>query len=478
MRYFRYYCDEVSAQISGTFMTTLWDRLIPQAGEIEPVIRHAIVALGALSKSRLTSPYTIMTCTPKNPSIHLQRGLYYYGMALKAMRAKIQTSNESPRTILLTCILFFCLETMQGSIISATAHASNGANLHYRWILADKLPAYPLFPSTQSTQNPIIELDLYLAFESLDIQALGFLENRPSAVHRSFVAFLEEVIARMPGTFATLEECKRWWHVVLRRNLHVIVGVRRDLMDGVSPSHGTKEDVRTLLYQSFSDSKPGNTVWCHSGRTTHVASHEMLMELQRCREDIERWERASGSIIGPLIDQGKGTKDEWLARVLMVQKATNLITLASTLSPPETAYDDFMSEFRTIVTLASCLPQFSPSADRGPVFQFPIAVVPGLYNVGLRCRDKVVRGQAIDMLLKRPGYQEGLWDAFEMGRLAALMRDIEEVGMDDMGYIPAASRASWMGAEVYGEEKMTHVHYVLGIGTGGDEVVKTKILKW
>lgn len=51
-RYFRFYCEDIAAQIAGPFATTLWERIVPQSGEVEPSIGHCIAALGALTKSR------------------------------------------------------------------------------------------------------------------------------------------------------------------------------------------------------------------------------------------------------------------------------------------------------------------------------------------------------------------------------------------------------------------------------------------
>jgi hypothetical protein len=45
LRYFRIFCEETAGQISGPFMTGLWNRLMPQASEVVPFVRHAIIAV-------------------------------------------------------------------------------------------------------------------------------------------------------------------------------------------------------------------------------------------------------------------------------------------------------------------------------------------------------------------------------------------------------------------------------------------------
>ena len=46
LRYFRIFCQETAHQISGPFNTGLWNRLMPQASEAVPFVRHAIIAVG------------------------------------------------------------------------------------------------------------------------------------------------------------------------------------------------------------------------------------------------------------------------------------------------------------------------------------------------------------------------------------------------------------------------------------------------
>jgi hypothetical protein len=112
-RYFRFYCDNVAAQLQGPIETTLWDRIIPQAVETEPIIRHAVVALAALNKSQ-------------------------YGQALKQIRDNLTDGVQNPRRTLMASLLVFCLEYLQGYQTSASNQASSGVNLLQRWCLESK----------------------------------------------------------------------------------------------------------------------------------------------------------------------------------------------------------------------------------------------------------------------------------------------------------------------------------------------------
>lgn len=132
-RYFRFYCENVAAQLSGPLETTLWDRIIPQAVETEPIIRHAVVAVAALNRSRIDAAKGIGKSNP-----HHQYALLQYGKALKKIRDTLADGVKDPRRSLISCLLVFCLESLQGYQTTASNQASIGVALLQRWCIASK----------------------------------------------------------------------------------------------------------------------------------------------------------------------------------------------------------------------------------------------------------------------------------------------------------------------------------------------------
>jgi hypothetical protein len=113
--------------------TTLWDRLIPQAVETEPLIKHAVVAVAALNKSRIDAAMGIGKSNP-----HHQFALLQYGKALKRIRDTLNEGIKDPRRSLMACMLVFCLECLQGYQSSASNQASVGVALLQRWCIDGK----------------------------------------------------------------------------------------------------------------------------------------------------------------------------------------------------------------------------------------------------------------------------------------------------------------------------------------------------
>ncbi len=132
-RYFRFYCENVASQLQGPLETTLWDRIIPQAVETEPIIRLSVVALAALHKSRMEAAQGVKMSSP-----HHRYALTQYGKALKQIRDNLTDGVQDPRKSLMACLLVFCLESLQGYQSSASNQASMGVNLLQRWCLESK----------------------------------------------------------------------------------------------------------------------------------------------------------------------------------------------------------------------------------------------------------------------------------------------------------------------------------------------------
>lgn len=468
--YFRYYCDEVARQIRGTFQTSLWDRHIPQTSETEPAIRDAITAMGAINMSRSLAPRIDDLVHSPTSNFHLQRALKCYGRALNGVRRMMASPDQEPRKVLIACLLFFCLETMQGQTRSATAQASHGANLLHRWRLQYGIPEHD--PKLHK-QRLNIDEELTSAFGSLDLQALIFLDNRPYQVHRSYEDSLNKSIKLMPDKLLTLRDCQRYWQQIVRRNFHLISAIRQEMGSVVVAG----QDPQSLLDEGCADLQPEDYSWCCGGVAPKDIPEKTHKELKRCHDDINRWKEAAKGVLLDCFSYPKDSREHINATIMTIQVATQIINLASTLFPPETAYDELMPEFRTIIELSLSLEGYKRCGKMGCFVQFAIGIIPGLMEVGRRCRDKKLRGQAIDILLARPGYQEGVWAGQHSGVFLDRLRKIEEEGMDENGYIPLSSRISWTGNNVSMENRTTEVNYLQPDEDGGF-VIKSITINW
>jgi Fungal specific transcription factor domain len=126
-RYFQIFCTQSSHQLSGFFEKPLWETLVLQACETETPLRHAAIAIGALSTSSSSR-------RPKG-AISPDRKFAFseYSKAVSQLRQKVarweggeRCSERDLRMTLISCLLFTCFETMNGCADAAIMQIAAG----------------------------------------------------------------------------------------------------------------------------------------------------------------------------------------------------------------------------------------------------------------------------------------------------------------------------------------------------------------
>lgn len=459
-RYFRFYYEDIAAEIRGPFVTTLWETTIPQSGEVEPYILHAIVAIGALKMSNTTN-YRSRTSEMASKGgssfdLHHQYALLQYGKALKGMRIAIENNSQDIRKSLIACILVFCVESLLGRQSAACSHASSGVNLLYR--CHRKSPTYNIFDTD----------DLHSAFTSLDLQALLLVNTQTLEIHKTLKTGLDIGIKSMPPLFTSVKECQMFWHMIMRRNLHFIATAREKTY--VSAIKGAAAEDSLHVH---TNNNPCNAAYINPGTIPAIITAEQ----DSCLADIRSWELAST----PLFSKSTpGSGDYFITTLLQIQATLTVILLGQTflhVHPPEIDADRWLEEFRTITTLTSSIQQYlvSPSSS----FHFDAGIIPALGAAGSQCRDPQVRGHAIKLLLSAPGYREGIWDSLSVGMICDWKRKIEEEFLDENGYVPAFRRGTMTSMKISLPECTAHVALKQWAGDDASGfVIRNETIKW
>jgi hypothetical protein len=155
--------------------------------------------------------------------------------------------------------------------------------------------------------------------------------------------------------------------------------------------------------------------------------------------DIYKWVEAAGNWLDPL--KVSDPTKRVVAVLLQIHVHMNIITLVSMSFTSETSYDELLPEFRAITNLsASIIGELLDPSQDSAFYRFDLGILPGIYLVGTRCRDRYVRGQAIDLMLSSH-FTEGVWDSFCTGSISKRIRSIEEEGgVPGESYIPERRR--------------------------------------
>jgi hypothetical protein len=112
-RYFQHFQDQTTSGFSMNFDNSLWNRLILQTSRHEPFVRHAVVAIGAISKSIQIDPSLNRAYEPigstkhqnEMANLHGKFAFLEYSKSLKEMKNIISNADFSPRQALLASLL-------------------------------------------------------------------------------------------------------------------------------------------------------------------------------------------------------------------------------------------------------------------------------------------------------------------------------------------------------------------------------------
>ncbi|TVY67375.1 Transcriptional regulatory protein moc3, partial [Lachnellula suecica] len=197
-----------SSTVSASFSSDLWTRLMLQACETEPAVRHAVVALGALN----LDPSNLLTPTKENGigTLRHQFAFRQYSKALCLLRRDVAGGKHDLRTTLIASLLFYCFESFQGYHELAISQVYTGLKLIREWASS--------FYKPRSQEK--VEDDVLRAFGSLEIQVMLYADGRTREAHEHYRRAGQVDVDEMPGVFGGLEEARRLLECVIRRSMH------------------------------------------------------------------------------------------------------------------------------------------------------------------------------------------------------------------------------------------------------------------
>jgi hypothetical protein len=456
-RYLRYFHEETTGGFQSAWDWTLWNRLMLQGCHHEPFIRDAVIAIGALHKSlrTLSSAAQTLDAGTAQPMAKLHREFAYrkYGTALKKMQLAID-AGSGLRHALIACLLIVCFESHTGNRYKALVHATYGLNI-----------------LRQRTSVPIgVEEDITDAFRNLDIQITTISDARTPELHESLLSEDSAMARLMPDHFRDLDEAKRYWSIIMRRGCHFMA------------TTWTRTQSSSLA-REFQMEMPGS-VLVTVGNNIHTTSYKIddyvKAGQQRSCEEVSRWLKAFEPILNQMRRTSKSTLRGYVAAtMLQIQALALKITLAGVVFDQEILYDQFLPDFREILRLAKDIVVVRQSNSKfdfwSGSFLLDLGLVVPLFLVLLRCRDAVLRRQAISIL--ESWHVECWWDPLLIVAIGRFIMEVEEEGMRVDGFIPESSRAILTAKRSCPPQRALLVQCVQR-GPGGDLKWTERIVKW
>lgn len=435
-RFFRKYL-EIATQIRGPFSTSLWESLIPQSSEAEPYIRHALVAIGAISKSlkdtRLdgAGSQNLRLCDNPNYIYALKK----YDKALRGMRDAISEGKGDVRNTLFACLLIFCFENMVGKPGAAGANAISGLMVIYQWLLttADIKNAMPI---KKQIREYCLDEDIVTALTGLDLHVAFFIDKRPNSVHQIYIACYNSVISRIPEELPSLKIARHYFSCIMSRNYHFI----RTVLDAAQAADPSKpgDYEGDVPFGEANNLSPGANIFF----TLNDLPIDKYPDVLPYRESVRRWKRASTTVFDRAWKSGT-QQEKTVVCLLQIHEIMTHIMLEGAFFMTQTAYDQFLPEYQRIMDLVEYVyPHLVDANDGEPLYRFDLGIIIAMFLVGVRCREKGTRDRAVQMMNRNKEYREGMWDTGGAGTILSWLRDVEDEMRDENGEIAEENRVS------------------------------------
>ncbi|KAE8447196.1 hypothetical protein EG329_011027 [Mollisiaceae sp. DMI_Dod_QoI] len=463
---FQTFCNRTSHQLSSSFSSDLWTRLMLQACETSPSIRHAVVAIGALNLSH-PSP------RPENSvgTLRHQFAFRQYSKALCLLRRDVAGGFCDLRTTLIACLLFYCFESYHGYHELAINQVYSGLKLIREWASSFYKPDENgrLNIRIGSEDPHVLEDDILRAFGSLEIQVMTYADGRTREAHEHYRHCGQASIDEMPSIFPSLKEAKILLEVVIRRSMHWLRSTMHlqnfstPSSPGGSPTSDTEDSGPCSL---FFDVDP-----------TFEERVETLKE-------YERWDDAFRPLLNHSRSKNVPHEEFLLASTLRLHWLAGYMSIASNNSHSSLVNDGrFTTELEELVDIARILLDQPQKAEGGGGFVFDMQIIVPLMTVGWIYRHRALRKEAIQLLLRSPR-KEGVWDGIVVGKIMAWLAGIEEEGLrpgdEDQDYVPewAAARCIKMSFDTVKRAASVSCLQPVRGSLIGEEVKRDVVIPW
>jgi len=444
-RAFQYFFTKTASEIAGFLPSDFWNKLILQASHDDPTIFHAVVALGSAHENY----------GGESPG-HLRRG------GVTRQQFALQQSNkaigylrvpQSGESVLLSCILFICLETFQGNHEAALIHLESGLKILASWLHDDDDGHQPVLSSdcVSRPTRQFLEEELVPLFTRLDIQATTYLTSRSLREVKPCSSTAEP---NMPTRFTSLSDANAHLADLVHWMLYCNNGAHNMMYWMVN---------NPMAQSNFGPppSSPDDPIPKIPGV---VLKKILKIETQHSRI-LQQWLDALNLYLkdNPNLETG----DIRGALMLKILYTSTTIIKAASLYNHDLEYDKYIPEFERVITLAESLIRSQSTAkDKNtPFYSFEMNILPPLHYCSTRCRDPQLRRRALALLEDSPR-REGMWDSAMLAAIARYVMAEEEAGLGEVSCareIPASARICILDKVPVLEDKECVIKYCKGV---------------
>lgn len=364
-RAFGYYFQHAAQYLSGGMDIDFWTGVVPQICRTEPAVWDAIIAISALFEyPEQSSHFTFLGSDLKRDHALNQtqkEALTWYSRSISGIHSQIERGSADPYIALVSCVLFICVETLQGRMEEALRLLQQGFSL------IQDLRIKASHGTVSATKSALLENTIVPLFLRLNTNALN-ISGTPVSNLFSFSEDTEYVFTSLAsarqGITTLAAEC-----MIFQRDAEMH-------LQAVGGDQGVNQ--------------------------------EFLLKQEGLRFRLARWLHAYTELCQNLRCTSSPTSEK-LAHTeptLLTYHAAALILVAGCLTQHENVYDTHMAEFQTIVEQSSLtLEALARPNGAPPPFTFGMGVGLPLYLTALKCRHPTLRRRALQLLQQGPPIQ-------------------------------------------------------------------------
>lgn len=387
-RAFQYFMCRAAPILAGAVDARFWEELVPQLAQTDSFVWDSVVCLSFLYEH---VPYTSVSSLagPLRSTTHIvnrqhQQALGFYSRAIASLRRLAERDQLDDSVISLSYILFSCVEFQQGNVKAGIELLKRCCNI-----------SIENFRSTRRHGS-----------ESITGQAVHQVVT-PFVLRKAVVT--ATLGCALPLQWPANDEASDILDAALSRS--------PTLRETRTEFYGLVNDCYDLIrLADFMPHIPDTSI---VKRSFTSARHSLLNKLLD-------WKASLAAQTGPAAGDAE---IGWIASYLLMYWVVCYISLATCISTRQTLFDDHMERFAEIIDHARVyLGQCSNSSRIHLLASADPGVIPPLYFCATKCRDRVLRRQAQQLMREAPPPCHGgnQWAFVEPDRVLSRIISLEE----------------------------------------------------
>ncbi|CAG9949456.1 unnamed protein product [Clonostachys rosea f. rosea IK726] len=352
--------------VSRSFEPHFWGRLAWQASRAYLTVQYALEAVSAMYEAYLRMEHVTHQSQGVLDTPTSRSALVAYSKAVKLISKDMSAGTIPLEAVLICCLLFVWLEFLRNDFATGMKHLRSGLSI---------LLEAPGILTRRSLPLTAVDGSIPHIFTRLQIQAT--LHGCPSSDFNSapMPCPSEAILSPRPHGFLTLAEARYFLDSKL---LYIFQFIREK--EAFEASRG----IGATGYPEWS--------YLVARRDTHVA-------------ELMRWRVAFRS---SSLFRTSNTVNSVGVLLLRLNFKVALMALTGLFFYSEMQYDEYNAEFQQLLTLVERILQSGPSKGNCLVLSLDTGIIPSLFFIILKCRERTIRRKAMEALKSAPE-REGMW---------------------------------------------------------------------